>query len=119
MIPSIRASLALICFALAGCGEGDADIANGDDPIGALAVPLRSDRYETAFWTQKSVRDPELWVRATTYCEGKNVSDHPNCAAVRYVERLDQMSRPPEDRPSDFHLTVPQAAEPNDEAKPQ
>lgn len=111
------ATLTLFSILLVGCTESEADIANGDDPLQALTVAQRSERYETSFWTQTSVRDPELWGQATAYCEGKSDAGYPNCAAVRHVQMMDQMSRPPEDRPNDFRLTVPQAGEPGDEPR--
>jgi hypothetical protein len=111
------AALTLLAILLTGCTESDADIANGDDPLRALTVAHRSERYETSFWTQTSVRDPQLWGRATAYCEDKKDGEYPNCAAVRQVQMVDRMSRPPEDRPNDFRLTVPQAGEPGDEPK--
>lgn len=111
------ATLALLSILLVGCTESDADIANGDDPLRALTVAQRSERYETSFWTQASVRDAELWGQATAYCEGKSDGDYPNCVAVRHVQMMDQISRPPEDRPNDFRLTVPQAGEPGHEPR--
>lgn len=107
----------LLSMLFVGCSESAADVANGDDPLRALAVSQRSERYETSFWTQTSKGDAALWRRATEYCEGKNDGDHPNCAAVRHVQMMDRMSRPPEDRPNDFRLTVPQADEHGDEPR--
>jgi hypothetical protein len=101
--------LALAAIAIAGCQPNDADIANGDDPLLALTVPHRSDRYTTSYWTQKSVSDADLWRRAVEYCEGKTEGDHPNCDAVRYVDMIEKRSRLPADRPDTFGLTVPQA----------
>ena len=103
------AMLVIVSLAATGCGESDADIANGDDPLRALAVPHRSERYTTTYWTQRSVRDTALWRKATEYCEDRNEGDHPNCDAVRYVEMIERRSRLPEDRPDSFRLTVPQA----------
>jgi hypothetical protein len=102
----VLAAVALIV----GCQESDADIANGDDPLRALTVPHRSERFTTSYWTQKSVSDAELWTQAVEYCADKTEGDHPNCDAVRYVENIDRRSRLPEDRPDTFRLTVPQAA---------
>lgn len=107
----------LLSLSLVGCGETDQEIANGDDPLKALEVPLRSDRYVSTYWTRKKIDDPELWAQAAAYCEDKNDGEHPNCDAVRYVQMIDRMSRPPEDRPNDFRLMMPQPAEPNDVPK--
>ena len=100
-----------------GCEESDAEIANGDDPLRALTVPHRSSRYGSTFWTQKSVADSPLWAKAVASCEGKDEGDHPNCDAVRHVQMIERMSRPPEDRPNEFRLMVPQAAEADDEPR--
>lgn len=108
----------LVCFAMAGCAASDADIANGDDPLAALAVPHRSERYTTTYWTQTTRDDPELWARAVEYCQDKR-ADYPNCEAVRSVEALERMSRPPEDQPNDFRLTVPQQDQPDTSGNPR
>jgi hypothetical protein len=88
--------------------ETDEDIANGDDPLRALTVPHRSDRYGSTYWTQKSAADSALWAQAVAYCEGRADGDHPNCDAVRQVQIIEGMSGMPEDRPNEFRLTVPQ-----------
>lgn len=95
--------LAALVLALVGCRETDEDIANGDDPLRALTVPHRSDRYTTTYWTQASLRDRELWEEAVAYCEDR-IADHPNCEAVRYVDMLERRSRLPEESPRDFQL---------------
>jgi hypothetical protein len=115
MSRTTASSLLLLIVALVGCAPDNAAIANGDDPLQSLTVPVRSERYGTTYWTQNSVRDRELWAKATAYCEDKNDGDHPNCDVVRHVQELERASRLPEDRPNDFGLTVPQASKPNDE----
>lgn len=94
----------LLIVAAVGCRASDAGIAEGDDPLAALAVPQRSERYTTTYWTQKSRSDTELWAQAVAFCEEKNDGDHPNCDAVRHVGMLERMSRLPEDRPDTFSL---------------
>ena len=101
--------IVLVSVAVIGCRENEADIANGDDPLRALTVAHKSERYTTSYWTQKSVSDTTLWADAVEYCEDKTEGDHPNCDAVRYVEMFERQSRLPEDRPDTFRLTVPQA----------
>jgi hypothetical protein len=91
-----------------GCGDTDEDIANGDDPMRALTVARRSERYGSTYWTQTGVADSALWAQAVAYCAGKASGDHPNCDAVHQVQAVEQMSRMPEDRPNGFGLTVPQ-----------
>ncbi len=102
--------LAFLVFVvlMAGCRDSNEAIANGDDPLLALTVPHRSERYTTTYWTQKSASDTTLWRQAVEYCEDKAEGDHPNCDAVRYVDMIEQRSRLPEDRPDTFRLTVPQ-----------
>ena len=103
------ATLVFASLAAIGCGVSDADIANGEDPLRALTVPHRSERYTTTYWTQRSVRDTTQWRKAIEYCKERDEGDHPNCDAVRYVEMIERRSRLPEDRPDSFRLTVPQA----------
>lgn len=94
----------LFVVAVVGCRPSEVDIGGGDDPLAALAVPHRSERYTTTYWTQKSRSDTELWAQAVAFCEDKNDGDHPNCDAVRHVDMLERMSRLPEDRPDSFSL---------------
>ena len=111
-------ALGLLSFFL-GCADADESIANGDDPLRALTVAHRSDRYGSTYWTQTSVADSALWAQAVTYCEGKASGDHPNCDAVHQVQAVEQMSRTPEDRPNDFPLTVPQDTQPDQDEPPR
>ena len=107
-------TILLVSILSGACGESDADIANGDDPLRALTIAHRSDRYGSTYWTQKSSADSALWADAVAYCEGRTGGAHPNCEAVRQVRILEQMSRMPEDQPNEFRLTVPQDSQPND-----
>jgi hypothetical protein len=109
-----RMILLLLPLIVSGCGSSDAEIANGDDPLRALTVNHPLDRYSSSYWTRTMGEDAELWAKAVAYCEEHNDAEHPNCGAVRSARMMERMSRPPEDRPNDFRLTVPQAAEPND-----
>jgi hypothetical protein len=103
-------AIMLALLVVPGCTPSDADIAEGDDPMLALTVPHRSERYGTTYWTRASVDDADLFARALAYCEEQNDADHPNCDPVRQVDRLERASRLPEDRPDTFRLTVPQSA---------
>jgi hypothetical protein len=105
----IPVAIVLALLAVAGCAPTDADIAEGDDPMLALTVLHRSERYGTTYWTRASVDDADLFARALAYCEEHDDADHPNCEPVRQVDMLDRASRLPEDRPDTFRLTVPQA----------
>lgn len=111
---SSGASFALACLLGAGCVDTQREIANGDDPLRALTVAHRSDRYGSTYWAQKSGADPALWAQAVEYCERRASGDHPNCDAVRQVQAVQEMSRMDEDRPNDFRLTVPQDGQGND-----
>ncbi len=111
----VSANLAIGLASIAlGCADADEAIANGDDPLRALTVAHRSDRYGSTFWTQTSTADPALWAQAMAYCEGSTRGDHPNCDAVRQVQTIEQMSRMSEDRPNEFRLTVPQDGQRHD-----
>lgn len=107
-------AVALASLLAVGCVDRDEAIANGDDPLRALTVAHRSDRYSSTFWTQKSTADSALWAQAVAYCEGRADGDHPNCDAVRQVQVFRGMTDMPEDRPNDFRLTVPQDSQRND-----
>jgi hypothetical protein len=89
-------AIVMLGLAASGCDENEVEIADGDDPLRALAVSHLSSRYNTAYWTRKMREDPELWARAEAYCAENNDADHPNCAAVEYVRALEAGSRPPE-----------------------
>ena len=110
----LLASILLASILIGACGESDADIANGDDPLRALTVAQRSDRYGSTYWTQKSNADSALWAEAVAYCEARTSGEHPNCEAVRQVRILEQMSRMHADQPNEFRLPVPQDSLPND-----
>jgi hypothetical protein len=99
--------VALACVLAVGCLDSAEAIANGGDPLRALTVAHRSDRYTSTYWTQMSTTDSPLWEQAVEYCEGRTSGDHPNCDAVRQVQAVEQMSRMGEDRPNEFRLTVP------------
>lgn len=92
----------------AGCAKDNSAVANGDDPLAALTVPVPSDRYNSSFWTQKSRADTALWTQAVAYCEGKTDGDHPNCAPVRQVRVLERMAQPPAPSQDNFSLRAHQ-----------
>jgi hypothetical protein len=106
---------ALLILAVLGCSPSNEEIANGDDPMAALTVPHKSERYTSSYWTQKSIRDKQLYTQAVEYCKDKNDGEHPNCDVVRYVDILERMSRLPRERPKDFSLI--QGATPRDSAR--
>lgn len=102
-----RAFLLLVALAVHACGQSDADVANGDDPIKALAVPHVSERYNIAYWTQTMELDEDLWTRAVRLCEGLegDLRENPNCHAVLQVKQFEQVPEIPLDQPRTFSLT--------------
>lgn len=114
-MPSNRLTILLYWLAVIGCTASDEDIANGDDPIEALAVPQRSERYTTAYWTYTKRDDPELWAEAVEYCQDKR-ADYPNCETVRQVQIIDP-GRLPEDSPDTFNLRM--SAPPDQDTTPR
>lgn len=84
MKPYLLLIIAIACSA--GCGPSQEAVANGDDPIAALASTVASDRYGTAFWTQQMHDGTEIWTQALAYCEPAERSDYPNCKTVRSVQ---------------------------------
>jgi hypothetical protein len=110
---SSGARVAFGCLLAASCVDTKEEIANGDDPLLALTVAHRSDRYTSTYWTQTSAADWTLWAQAVEFCEGRASGDHPNCDAVHQVQAVEQMSRLGEDRPNEFRLTVPQDSQRN------
>ncbi len=102
---TVAGAVALALLTL-GCRKSNSAIANGDDPVRALAVPLRSDRYNSTYWMQKSVADTGLWTLAVAYCQAKTDGDHPNCDSVRQVRLLERMSRTPVPAQDTFSLRL-------------
>lgn len=128
----IVAALGLAALLLAGCGQPSAeDLANGDDPMAALRSPVRSARYDGAYWNREAVQSTDLWQNAVAYCRTPGNSAAPNCqtvglvlstielekaarAAKRQLEILLEQSKhlaPPAARPSRRPAPIP--SEPN------
>lgn len=93
-LPLLRCSIVLLVGS--GCTASEAEIANGEDPLRALESEQLSGRYTSSFWGEQMSENPELWARATAYCDQHQGREHPNCAAVRYARTLEVNSRPPE-----------------------
>ena len=82
----IVAALGLAALLLAGCGQPSAeDLANGDDPLAALRSPVRSARYDGAYWNREAVQSTDLWQDAVAYCRTPGNSAAPNCQTVGLV----------------------------------
>jgi len=80
------APLALVAVFAAGCGQPTAeDLANGDDALAALRSPVRSARYDGAFWNREAVQSTDLWQDAVAYCRTPGNSAAPNCQTVGLV----------------------------------
>lgn len=102
MIPirHTAAALALLC-AMTACTskqQRQADLANGDDPLQALAADAPSTRYGSAFWAQQSDSNTDLWRKAQAYCAQYGVSargQKVNCGAVS-AARYEETARHPE-----------------------
>ena len=92
---SRRARLLLLSAALAACSSPDRRIAEGEEPIAALQVRQRSQRYDTAFWAEQARASTALWAIALQFCrgEGKDLAAHPNCASVIAADAQSQRGR--------------------------
>ncbi len=82
----VLSALVLVAGLLVGCGQPSAEeLANGDDPLTALRSPVRSARYDGAFWNREAVQSTELWRDAVAYCRTPGNSTAPNCQTVGLV----------------------------------
>ena len=71
-----------------GCSEAPEDVANGDDPLRALAVGTKSTRYDGPYWMRQRDMSPNLYQDALSYCSGHQPGEKPNCAPVVATERF-------------------------------
>lgn len=65
-----------------GCSETPEEIANGDDPLRALAVGAKSTRYDGPYWLYQREADRPVFERAVSYCKDQSLAEKPNCAVV-------------------------------------
>ena len=92
-------------LAIAGCtSEADrqANLANGDEPLAALAAAVESTRYTAAYWSQQADSNPTLFARARAYCDSQwasNSGQKVNCAAVAAATFESSGRRTPPRRP--------------------
>ena len=71
---------------LNACSKATAEeVANGDDALSALRSPVRSARYDGAFWNREAAQDTKLWHDAVDYCRTPGNSAAPNCQTVGLV----------------------------------
>jgi hypothetical protein len=83
---ALAALVTLAAGLLGGCGKATAeDLANGDDALAALRSPVRSARYDGAFWNREATEDTRLWHDAVDYCRTPGNSAAPNCQTVGLV----------------------------------
>lgn len=90
------AALALATALLAGlsaCRPSDVSVANGDDPLEALAVDAPTTRYAHDYWVDEARRGTAVWDSAYTYCsalwapgQAEELAVHPNCGHVRTAD---------------------------------
>ena len=72
-------------------GSGDA----GGDPIEALGSASLSADFDEAYWGEQRRSNPELWSRATEYCDGRDRTEYPNCRPVLSLLLLERtLDRP-------------------------
>ena len=91
----LRPGLLAVLLALTACGPSDEEVATGDDPLAALAVPVPSTRYTGEFWWRDHAENPDRFERAVAYCEGKSLEAYPNCAPVLQARNIIGAARSP------------------------
>jgi hypothetical protein len=74
-------------LALASCRPSAEAVADGDDPLAALAQPAQSARYDGPFWTREAHRGSRLWQAARAFCDQARERQLLNCHPVELVER--------------------------------
>jgi hypothetical protein len=76
-----------VALGVASCRPSAEAIADGDDPLAALAAPAESARYDGPFWTREAHRNSRTWREAGAFCRQARGRGLPNCHAVELVER--------------------------------
>jgi hypothetical protein len=79
---------------LIGCRPSAEDVANGPDPLRALAQHVESSRYGPDYWKDVAGRNPALWAKATAFCRRGDSDECPTCASVKMVEFLEGNTQP-------------------------
>ncbi|HEV3456356.1 MAG TPA: hypothetical protein VHG32_07335 [Thermoanaerobaculia bacterium] len=100
---AVAAALGLaVAVALASCRSSAEEVADGADPLAALAAPAQSARYDGPFWTREAHRNSRTWQAARAFCAKSRDRGLPNCHAVELVRRWEEGLPPaalPELRP--------------------
>jgi hypothetical protein len=84
-----------LALALASCRPSPEAVADGEDPLAALASPVQSALYDGPYWTREARRNSPSWRAAKAFCRKSRDSELPNCHAVRLVERWEGPLRSP------------------------
>jgi hypothetical protein len=87
ILPSMIAAGAVIATA---CQPKPEDVANGDDPIAALSVPVRSTRYDGPYWQRQRLASSDVWRRGVAACTPDLAPQRPNCDPVVANQRAEQ-----------------------------
>jgi hypothetical protein len=86
--------LAAMVLALASCRPAAEEVADGDDPLAALAAPVQSARYDGPFWTREAHRNSRTWQAARAFCARSRDRGLPNCQPVELVRRWEEALPP-------------------------
>lgn len=86
----------LLVIGAIGCDSRKTGSSNtGSDPIDALSAKTTSAEYNETYWGEQRRNDSDLWKRATTFCDGKDGNEYPNCRPVLSLLLLDRtLDRP-------------------------
>lgn len=111
------AVLTAVSATFIGCSPSAEDVAEGADPLAALATGVPSVRYDGRYWLLKRDEDRPLFDEALAYCQGEEeaerLAEHPNCGPVITAARFAESRERPrvrgrgftgaldDDRPSD------------------
>jgi hypothetical protein len=88
------ASVAALGLAVGACRPAAEEIADGEDPLAALAAPAGSARYDGPYWAREAHRRSRTWEAAKAFCARARAARLPNCHAVELVERWENVGTP-------------------------
>lgn len=80
-------------LALASCRPSAEAIADGDNPLAALAAPAQSARYDGPYWIREAHRNSRTWQAARAFCGKSREHYLPNCHPVMLVQRWEEPLR--------------------------